>query len=150
MDEQIHREVCIASSPQALQECYGVLAQRNALDPKTYEAAIEQMRRHGFHVAYVRSMHQVVVCAATYLVLPLLGSKQLQVHDFATDLHHRGHGYGKTLMDWLIAKAEAERCSEVVVHTSCEAQAQRQQAFLLCKGFVIDGFRFTLCFDDER
>lgn len=157
MNEESHRQVCIASNPQALGECYGVLGQHgiaiqgpHQLDAKTYMMSIENMRRHGFQVAYVRNGHQSVVSVATYLLLPLLTGKQLQIHHFATDVHHRGHGYGKTLMDWLIAKAEAERCTEVVLHTSCEAHAQRQQAFLLCKGFVLDGFRFTLRFDDER
>lgn len=151
MDETVDREVCIASNPQALRQCYAVLAQCHAnLDEHTFEPAMESMRRHGFQVAYVRSTQGTVACVATYLVLPLLTHKQLQVHDLITDAHNRGHGYGKTLMDWLIARAEAEQCKEVVVHTTCETDANRRQAFLLCKGFVLDGFRFTLRFDDER
>lgn len=144
-------EVCIASNPEALRECYQVLAQSHGMDLKMYEAAVQTMLRHGFHVAYVRCQEQqAIVCVATYIILPRLGGAQLQVHDFATDVHHRGHGYGKTLLDWIIAKADSARCSEVVMHTTCEAHANRQQAFLLCKGFTLDGFRFTFRFDDER
>jgi GNAT superfamily N-acetyltransferase len=95
------------------EELLAVLPVLKQLRPKLVDAEfvadVRRLSRDGYRLAVVKDPG--VVSVAGYRELETFATgRQLYVDDLVTDAGHRGRGYGKVMLDWLVAEAKRRDC----------------------------------------
>ncbi len=88
----------------------------------------------------------VVAVAGFRLCLNLAWGKFLYVDDLITDESARSQGYGKQLLDWLIAYANEHACQQI--HLDSGVQRFAAHKFYLKNNLYISSHHFTLNLND--
>ena len=88
-------------------------------------------------------VNTTVVSVAGISIRPhIVGRKQLEIEDFSTHPAHKRQGYGKRVLEWVIAYAEDNECFRIKI----DSGTSREEAHLFYKslGFSQSGFRFEM------
>lgn len=133
-----------AISDDDIRRCWAVLRQlRPHLAEEELLPAVRRMEPHGFRIALAEDDAGEVRAVAGYRVTEMLRTGlMLEVDDLVTDADARSAGYGKALMDWLVAEAQALGCS--VVELDSGVQRHDAHRFYFRHGMYILGYHFSM------
>jgi GNAT superfamily N-acetyltransferase len=107
-----------------------------------YIAQIERMVAEGAHlVQLVDDAGEPRALAVWRLFHTTYCGRRLEVEDLVTSASARSHGYGKTLLGWLEARASAEGCPTITLHSA--THRDRAHRFYFREGFHILAFHFS-------
>ena len=121
---------------------------RPHLDRGDLVAAVQRQRAEGYRAvgAYAEG---VCVAFAGYRIQQMLAhGRLLYVDDLVSDAAERGSGYGRALMHWLRAEAEAEGCDALQLDSG--TQRHEAHAFYFRRGLRIQGYHFGMRLDGSR
>ena len=100
----------IADTDQEIAACVAVMKQlRPKLVAGNFVADVRRMQREGYLLACVGDGEVRAVAGYRYMEMFATGLT-LYVDDLVTESTHRSSGYGKALLDWLVAEAGRKRC----------------------------------------
>lgn len=104
-----------ADASDDIRACHPVIHElRPHLDEETFVAQVlRQMDQHGYRLVYITDDEGQIVAAAGFRVAEYLAwGKTFYLDDLVTRESARGHGYGGTLLDWLLDHARALGCAQ--------------------------------------
>jgi GNAT superfamily N-acetyltransferase len=133
-----------ATSDDDIRRCWPVLRQlRPHLEEAEFVPAVRRMAPHGFRLVFAEDEGGEVRAVAGYRVTEMLRTGlMLEVDDLVTDAEARSGGFGRALMDWLVAEAEALGCS--VVELDSGVQRHDAHRFYFREGMHILGYHFSM------
>ncbi len=133
-----------ATSDDDIRRCWPVLHQlRPHLEEADLLPAVRRMAPHGFRLVFAEDEAGEVRAVAGYRVTEMLRTGlMLEVDDLVTDADARSGGYGKALLDWLVAEAQALGCS--VVELDSGVQRHDAHRFYFREGMHILGYHFSM------
>jgi GNAT superfamily N-acetyltransferase len=99
-----------------------------------------QQTQPGWTLAYLEEDGAPVAAATFRVVENLAWGKALYVDDLVTLPEKRSRGHGKTLMQWLEARARAEGCK--ALHLDSGTQRQAAHRFYHRRTMAITSFHF--------
>ena len=139
-----------AASDGDIRRCWPLLRQlRPHLDESEFLPAVRRMEPHGFRLAYAEDGSGEVRAVAGYRVTEMLRTGlMLEVDDLVTDAPARSGGYGKALMEWLLAEAAALGCS--VLELDSGVQRHDAHRFYFREGMHILGYHFSRSLPGSR
>lgn len=134
----------IATLDGDIRRCWPVLRQlRPHLEEPDFLPAVRRMEPHGFRLVYAEDDSGEVRAVAGYRVTEMLRTGlMLEVDDLVTDAGARSGGYGKALMNWLVAEAAALGCSVLELDSGVQRHAAHR--FYFREGMHILGFHFSI------
>ena len=132
-----------ATADEAISRCWPVLEQlRPHLSADALVAAVRGMEPHGFRLAMLEDDDGVVRAVAGYRITAMLRTGlMLEVDDLVTDADARSAGYGRLLLDWLLAEARDAGCS--VVELDSAVHRHDAHRFYFREGMHILGYHFS-------
>ena len=103
----------IANTDDDIAACYQVLHQlRPKLNESTFVDDVRRLQTKGYFLASLRDDDDVVRCIAGYRYYEMFATGMtLYVDDLVSDATHRSSGYGKAMLDWLIAESVRNGCN---------------------------------------
>jgi GNAT superfamily N-acetyltransferase len=133
-----------ATSDRDIRRCWPVLRQlRPHLAEEDLLPAVRRMEPHGFRLVLAEDEAGDVRAVAGYRVTEMLRTGlMLEVDDLVTDAGARSSGYGKALIDWLVAEAQSLGCS--VVELDSGVQRHDAHRFYFRHGMHILGYHFSM------
>lgn len=100
-----------ATTDADIAACFDVMRQlRPALQPDTFVGRVRVQEANGYHLAALRDEGVVRSVAGYRYIENLYSGRVLYVDDLVTDDTVRSKGYGKAMLEWLLARAREERC----------------------------------------
>ncbi len=134
----------IASSAEEVARCFDVMRE---LRPKLKSAEefvglIEQQQSEGFQLAYLEAEGQVVTVAGFRVQHLLATGLTLYVDDLVTSERARSRGYGKAMLDALIAHARERGCAMFSLDSG--TWRHDAHAFYFREGMRVSSFHFIL------
>lgn len=102
---------------------------------------IQKQRTQGFQLALLEHNGRVVAVAGFRVMEMLASGRTLYVDDLVTDLAHRSHGHGKTLLDWLQGLARSAGCDTFSLDSG--THRQEAHAFYFRERMRITSFHFA-------
>ncbi|HEY3901635.1 MAG TPA: GNAT family N-acetyltransferase [Chthoniobacter sp.] len=133
----------VAKTREKIARCFEVV---HELRPHLERAAfVEQVLRQqgqGYRLAYLEDVGMVRACAGYRLSESLSFGRFLYVDDLVTASAARSWGFGKELMDWLVAEARAAGCVEL--HLDSGVQRFAAHRFYLRERMEIMAHHFRL------
>ncbi len=115
---------------------------RPHLTQLTFLDLIRAQQTEGYQLAFLEHGSAVATVAGFRIQLMLHSGKTLYVDDLVTSSNARSHGYGKAMLDWLIAHARAAGCASLSLDSG--TQRQDAHAFYLRERLRITSFHFHL------
>lgn len=139
-----------ATSDDDIRRCWTVLRQlRPHLEEADLLPAVRRMEPHGFRLVFAEDAVGAVRAVAGYRVTEMLRTGlMLEVDDLVTDADARSAGYGKALMDWLVAESQALGCS--VIELDSGVQRHSAHRFYFREGMHILGYHFSRSLPGSR
>ena len=135
--------ICQVTSDEAITRCYPVLRQlRPSLQPGQLIPAVRRMEAHGFRLAYLEEGGEVRAVAGYRITEMLRTGPMLEIDDLVTDAATRSGGYGRKLLEWLVAEALVHGCS--VVELDSAVHRFDAHRFYYREGMHILGYHFSL------
>lgn len=122
-----------AASTEEIQACFPAMRElRPHLDEAGFVTQVQrQMQNHGYSLVYLTNDQGKVAAVAGFRIAEFLAwGKTFYLDDFITCESDRKHGYGGTLLDWLIAHAQALGCQQFHL----DSGVQRHEAHRLYLG----------------
>jgi hypothetical protein len=113
---------------------------RPILEPD-YVAQIERMFTQGAHLVQLVDQGEPRALAVWRVFDTTYCGRRLEVEDLLTADAVRSRGYGKTLIGWLEARARAEGCPTITLHSA--THRARAHRFYFREGFHILAFHFS-------
>jgi GNAT superfamily N-acetyltransferase len=139
-DENI-TAVTVAENDEQIRGCCPVMQElRPHLEPGTFVAIVREMEREGYRLAYIAEAGRVVCVAGFRLKRTLFCEKFLYVDDLVTSATARSMGHGRTLLDWLKARARTEGCMQL--HLDSGIQRVDAHRFYEREGLQKSGYHF--------
>jgi GNAT superfamily N-acetyltransferase len=139
--------VTLAENREQVARCFATMRElRTALASE--DAFVEQVLRQqsqGYRLAFVETEGEVRSVAGFRISESLYAGRFLYVDDLVTRAADRSHGWGQTLMDWLIAEARAAGCAEL--HLDSGVQRFDAHRFYLAQRMFISSHHFALKLD---
>jgi GNAT superfamily N-acetyltransferase len=132
-----------ATTDTEIDRCAPVMRQlRPHVPAAEFLARIRLQQGGGYHLAYLEDDGHVVAVAGYRVMDNLYSGRVLYVDDLVTDDTVRSKGYGKRMLDWLIAEARQAGCQTFEL----DSGVQRFDAhrFYLTNRMVIAGHHFRL------
>ena len=106
-----------------------------------YVAQIERMFGEGARLVQLFDDGEPRALAVWRLFHTTYCGRRLEVEDLVTAEATRSRGYGKTLLAWLEARARAEGCPTITLHSA--THRDRAHRFYFREGFHILAFHFS-------
>lgn len=106
-----------------------------------YVAQIERMFGEGAHLVQLVDDGEPRALAVWRLFHTTYCGRRLEVEDLVTAEAARSQGHGKALLAWLEARARAEGCPTITLHSA--TRRDRAHRFYFREGFHILAFHFS-------
>ena len=97
---------------------------------------------NGYHLAATLDGDTVVAVAGYRISRSLAWGKFLYVDDLVTDAAHRSQGFGKRLLDWLLAEGKRQGCQEF--HLDSGTQRKDAHRFYEREGMQLLAYHYKL------
>jgi GNAT superfamily N-acetyltransferase len=135
-------DIRYARSETDLRRCFPVMVQlRPHLSQAEFVNRVLQQRQEGYQVVYVQADDEVKAVAGFRIQNLLAHGRILYVDDLITDADSRSQGYGKGLIDWLQAQAQAQGCSALQLDSGVQRAGAHR--FYFREGLGITSFHFS-------
>ena len=145
MTESKSSDLCIGPIESAadLKRVYPVFAElRPRLDEATFIAQVQRQRVQCGYTMVAGEVGGRAVTGAGYRVVENLSwGKALYLDDLVTAAAEHGHGYGGTLLDWVIAEARRLGCGQF--HLDSGTQRHAAHRLYLSRHLRISAFHFS-------
>jgi GNAT superfamily N-acetyltransferase len=134
----------LASTDAEIARCFPVMQQlRPHLRPEGFVARVHAMQAEGFALAFLEDDAGAVRAVGGFRVQDMLAhGRTLYVDDLVTDAGSRSLGFGRQLLDWLVARAGAQGCHMF----SLDSGTHRHEAhrFYFRQRMRISSYHFSL------
>jgi GNAT superfamily N-acetyltransferase len=140
----MNARVTLAENREQVARCFPVLHElRTALASEdAFVAQVLRQQGEGYRLAFVEVDGTARAAAGYRISENLAWGKFLYVDDLVTLAAERSRGWGRTLIDWLIAEARAAGCAEL--HLDSGVQRFDAHRFYLAKRMHISAHHFAL------
>ncbi|HEY1065228.1 MAG TPA: GNAT family N-acetyltransferase [Pirellulales bacterium] len=102
-----------AETNSAILRCYPVMVQlRPHLQSAEFVERVTRQLTQGYRLAYLEAEGEVRAVAGYRFLENLAWGKFCYVDDLVTDAAARSHGFGRTLLAWLVAQARETGCDQ--------------------------------------
>ncbi len=137
-------EVHLAEAEADIIRCWPVMAQLrpHIQSPAELVERVQRQRAEGYRLAFLEVGERVVACAGFRICEMLARGRNLYVDDLVTADAERSKGYGEVMLDWLVARAQAEGCDSL--HLDSGTQRMAAHRFYVRYGLDIVSFHFAL------
>lgn len=133
----------IASTEQEILACFPVLRQlRTHLVESELVDRVRAQERERYHLLALEAEGAVRAVAGFRLMTNLVSGRILYVDDLVTDDAVRSQGYGRALLDWLVAHARAQGCQCLELDSGVQRFAAHR--FYLTNRMIISSHHFRL------
>jgi GNAT superfamily N-acetyltransferase len=104
----------LAETDADIARCFPVMVQlRTHLNAERFVTRVRRMQTEGYALALLEDDARVVRAAGGFRIRDMLAhGRTMYVDDLVTDAGSRSLGYGRMLLDWLVARARTEGCHE--------------------------------------
>jgi GNAT superfamily N-acetyltransferase len=136
-----------AETEDRIARCFPVMSQLRPHIPEAdFVGRIQRQQQSGYRLAYLEADAIVRAVAGYRLGENLFSGRYCYVDDLVTDEHHRSHGHGRALFDWLVALAREAGCQSFEL----DSGVQRFDAhrFYLTQRMKISSHHFSLPLGD--
>lgn len=133
----------LAKTDHEIARCAPVMRQlRPHIDEADFVDIVRKQQAGGYHLVYVDDGGRVTAVGGYRIIDNLYSGRVLYVDDLVTDETIRSKGYGKQLLDWLIAEARRTGCRTFEL----DSGVQRFDAhrFYLTNRMIIAAHHFRL------
>lgn len=136
--------VALAEGREPVARCFEVMRElRTGLtDVETFVDQVIRQQGQGYRLAFVEAGGEVCAAAGFRVSENLAWGRFLYVDDLVTRAADRSRGWGKRLIDWLIAEARAAGCAEL--HLDSGVQRFDAHRFYLAQRMQISSHHFAL------
>ena len=133
----------LAETSQEIIACYPLMRQlRPHLSSNDFLQAVSEQFTDGYQLAYLSNDGRIVALAGFRLGRNLAWGRFLYVDDLVTDESARSQGYGKQLLDWLVAEAKRRECGQL--HLDSGVQRKDAHRFYEREGMLFSGHHYAL------
>lgn len=123
--------------------CHAVMRQlRPDHDPGRLVAQVRRQQREGYRLVMLEEGGRPVAVAGYRLSENLAWGRFLYVDDLVTDSAARSRGYGRRLLDWLLATAREAGCREL--HLDSGVQRTDAHRFYRREGLDLTSHHFRI------
>ena len=126
----------IAASFSVMQEL------RPQLTQDTYVARIRRQEQGGYRLVIVEHDGKTVAAAGFRIGENLAWGRFLYVDDLVTDEERRSRGFGKALLQWLVAEAKRHGCREL--HLDSGTQRKDAHRFYEREGMDMVAYHYVI------
>lgn len=137
-------KIASAETKEDIRACFPVLRElRPHLDEASLVAQVQrQIQHHGYTLVYGVDEQGEIVAAAGFRIAEFLAwGKTFYLDDLITRESARKHGYGSTLLDWLIEHARSLGC--VQFHLDSGVQRHDAHRLYLSRKLQITSHHFA-------
>jgi GNAT superfamily N-acetyltransferase len=132
-----------ASTLHDIRRCLPILTQlRPDLVETGFVARIRRQEAAGYRLVFLEAEGRIQSVAGYRISENLAWGRFLYVDDLVTDEAARGKGYGRQLLDWLVAQARAHDCDQL--HLDSGVQRLAAHRFYLAHRLDITSHHFAL------
>ena len=144
MADQPVVEVQLATTPESIARCFEVMRELRPMltSAEEFVARVLQQQAEGFHLAFLERAGKVVTVAGFRVQHMLVTGLTMYVDDLVTGEAVRSQGNGKTMLDWLIARAREQGCETFSLDSG--TQRREAHAFYFREDMRISSFHFML------
>jgi len=143
MDATLPPLIFLAETDAQIDACFLIMVQlRPLIQANAFVAQVRRLAAGGFLVAGVEVDNTVVAVAGFRITENLIRGRFMYVDDLVVDGAWRSHGYGKTLLDWLIDYATRHHCTCVELDSGVQRFAAHR--FYFQQRMVISAHHFSL------
>jgi GNAT superfamily N-acetyltransferase len=137
-------QIQFAVTPEAIARCFEVMQQlRPTLtSAEDLVAKVQQQQAEGFELAFLEQEGEVVTAAGFRVQHMLVTGLTMYVDDLVTGERFRSRGHGKTMLDWLIARAREQGCETFSLDSG--THRRDAHAFYFRERMRISSFHFML------
>jgi GNAT superfamily N-acetyltransferase len=135
-----------AETDNDIQRCFVVMSQlRPHLTQQQFFDQVKAQMQGGYRLACAMDGDSVVAVAGYRLSRSLSWGKYLYVDDLVTDENRRSQGFGKAILQWLIAEARRHGCAQF--HLDSGTQRKDAHCFYEREGMTMMAYHFALVLD---
>lgn len=135
--------IAVVDTDLAIAACHDVMRQlRPHSAAKDFVARVRVQQANGYVLAALADDGAVRAVAGYRYIENLYSGRVMYVDDLVTDEAVRSRGYGKILLDWLIAEARARGCQTFELDSGVQRFAAHR--FYLTQRMDIVGHHFRL------
>jgi GNAT superfamily N-acetyltransferase len=133
----------LAETREDVARCFEVMQElRTHLDHDSFVEQVLRQQQQGYRLAYVEDAGAVQACAGYRMSECLSFGRFLYVDDLVTASAARSRGFGKELLQWLVAEARGAGCVEL--HLDSGVQRFAAHRFYLRERMEIMAHHFRL------
>ena len=137
-----------AETSTAILRCFPVMVQlRPHLREEEFAERITRQRAQGYHLGYLETDGQVRAVAGYRYFNTLPWGRICYVDDLVTESAHRSQTFGRTLFEWLVARAREAECEQL--HLDSGVQRFDAHRFYLARRMAISCHHFSLSLADK-
>ncbi|HVC43613.1 MAG TPA: GNAT family N-acetyltransferase [Candidatus Binataceae bacterium] len=137
--------ISLAETDQEITACFPVMRElRTQLAEPEFLRRIRLQQRGGFRLAYLTDEARVRAVAGFRLIENLASGRVLYIDDLVTDSSARSKGYGRRMLDWLVAEARAAGCDTLELDSGVQRFAAHRFYLRQRMDIVSHHFRIAL------
>jgi GNAT superfamily N-acetyltransferase len=138
-----------AETEGSIARCFPVMSQLRPHIPEAdFVGRVLRQQQSGYRLAYVEADSCVHAVAGYRLGENLFSGRFCYVDDLVTDEHHRSHGFGRALFDWLVNRAREAGCQQFELDSGVQRFAAHR--FYLTQRMSISSHHFSMSLGDGR
>ncbi len=145
----MNHKIEFAETNDQILNCFEAMhALRPHLEKEKFVALINQMKKEGYILAYIKEENMVVAVTGYRYLHHLYCGKLIYVDDLSTMQQYRKKGHAKKLMDFILSEARKNNCNHVDLDSACGPHRYDAHRFYLRFGFNITSHHFALVLHD--
>ena len=138
----------LATSDDEIARCFSVMRElRPHLAEATFVPTIRRQQAGGYALAYLEEGGEIRAVAGFRTLENLVSGRVLYVDDLVTTGAERSRGHGKTVLDWLVERARADRCAFLELDSG--VQRFHAHRFYMTNRMIISAHHFVLKLSPE-
>ncbi len=123
--------------------CFPVMSQLRPHIPEAdFVFRVRRQQQAGYRLAYLEAESCIRAVAGYRIGECLYSGTFCYVDDLVTDEHHRSHGFGRTLFDWLLDRARESGCEGLELDSGVQRFAAHR--FYLTQRMKISSHHFSI------
>lgn len=107
-----------------------------------------RQKAQGYQLGYLEVGSQIRAVAGYRIFETLAWGRICYVDDLVTDIENRSQAFGRTLFDWLVARAREAGCEQF--HLDSGVQRFDAHRFYLARRMAISCHHFSMSLTDDR
>lgn len=138
-----------AESAAAILRCYPVMSQlRPHIREDEFVGRVSRLQTQGYRLAYLEADSQIRALAGYRFTECLAWGALCYLDDLVTDADSRSQAFGRTLVDWVVARAREAGCEQF--HLDSGVQRFDAHRFYLARRMAITCHHFAMPLSDDR